>query len=559
VKKRICSVQTVPNFLGNPAKRSKLNLRKMLRKTLWVLILTGMGLSVFAQGSNEVSDWKSRLNENGGVEQIDLRLKLAEAALSNSQFDQAEDYADAALAIAEKENRLPYIARALHYRGKARLRKSREKRAIRDLEKSLTLLPRDKQLELRRQNIELLLRIARLRGRDKDIEFWQQELALLNSRTQDPSGLAELNPGTPRLDEEALSRIKSTTAEFEATIEDLSEERALLRRTVNDQAEAIRHMSEEQMRQELMLAQQKSIVDSLSIRGLRNSLALSEQNLLLEKRNQQRNFFLGLAGVALIIALGLLSRFLSIRSHNRVLEEKNKIIERERERSENLLLNILPKVIADELKQRGSAQAREYDLASVLFADFEGFSKKSKTMSPEELIRDLDYCFKAFDGIATRHGLEKIKTIGDSYMCAGGLPQPDPQHPYRMVEAALDMQAFLDKWKAERQAEGRTFFEARIGIHTGPLIAGVVGAKKFAFDIWGDTVNVAARMESSSEAGRINISQATYDRIQDRFACSYRGKVPVKNLGEFDMYYVEANRSPAESGEEKPAEGAKAR
>jgi class 3 adenylate cyclase len=532
----------------------------MLWKTLCTLLIFGLGAVLHAQPaeSPSISGLRDRLTEEGGTGQIALRLQLADALLAEGRYELAEDYADEALELAEDENRVPYIAKALHYRGKARLRLSREKRAMRDLEKSLTLLPRDKELGLRRENAILLLRIARLRGREKDVEFWQQELALLNNRMNAASKRATLDAGTPELDEEALARIKSTTAELNATIEDLSEERALLQRTVNDQAAAISNMSKEQMRQELLLAQQKSLVDSLSIRGLRDSLALSEQNLLLEQRNQQRNLFLGLAGVALIIALGLLSRFLAIRSHNRVLEEKNKIIERERERSENLLLNILPKVIADELKQRGSAQAREYETASVLFADFEGFSKKSKSMSPEELINDLDYCFKAFDEIATRYGLEKIKTIGDSYMCAGGLPNPDPEHTYRMVEAALEMQAFLKRWKAERQAEGRTFFEARIGIHTGPLIAGVVGAKKFAFDIWGDTVNVAARMESSSEAGRINISQATYERIQDRFPCSYRGKVPVKNLGEFDMYYVNANSSTDGSDAEMPAEGAEA-
>jgi len=535
---------------------TKLNLGNMLWKTICTLLFLGMRVLLYAQGVN-VADLQGRLNDEGGAEQITLRLQLAEALLQKARYDLAEDYADEALEFAEDENRVPYIAKALHYRGKARLRLSRKKRAMRDLEKSLTLLPRDQQLDLRRENVKLLLRIARLRGRSKDIEFWQQELALLNKPIQATSERAAIEAGNPALDEEALARIKSTTAELSATIEDLSEERALLQRTVNDQAEAISHMTREQMRQELLLAQQKSMVDSLSIRGLRDSLALSEQNLLLEKRNQQRNLFIGLAGIALIIALGLLSRFLAIRNHNRVLEEKNKIIERERERSENLLLNILPKVIADELKQRGSAQAREYEMASVLFADFEGFSKISKTMSPEELINDLDYCFRAFDEIATQHGLEKIKTIGDSYMCAGGLPNPDPQHTYRIVEAALEMQAFLKTWKAEREGEGRTFFEARIGIHTGPLIAGVVGAKKFAFDIWGDTVNVAARMESSSEAGRINISQATYERIRDRFPCSYRGKVPVKNLGEFDMYYVNANGSTDESDVEMPAGEAK--
>jgi adenylate cyclase len=174
-----------------------------------------------------------------------------------------------------------------------------------------------------------------------------------------------------------------------------------------------------------------------------------------------------------------------------------------------------------------------------LFADFKNFTLISETLTPEELVSELDYCFKGFDKIVGKYNLEKIKTIGDAYMCAGGLPDPFQAPPINVIKAAMEMQSFLQEHKKQRQSEGRLFFEARIGIHTGPIIAGVVGEKKFAYDIWGDTVNVAARMESSSDAGKVNISSSTYHLIKDQFKCEYRGKISVKNKGEVDMYWVE--------------------
>jgi len=187
-------------------------------------------------------------------------------------------------------------------------------------------------------------------------------------------------------------------------------------------------------------------------------------------------------------------------------------------------------------------QTRKFDECTVCFTDFINFSRISQILSPEQLISALDECFKAFDEIISRYNVEKIKTIGDSYMCAAGVPISNKSHAKDAVMAAIEMVAFLDKWNEEREKEGLVRFDARIGIHTGPIIAGVVGVKKFAYDIWGDTVNVAARMESQSEAQKINISQSTYDLIKEEFSCESRGSMDVKNMRDLEMYYVENRR-----------------
>ncbi len=174
-----------------------------------------------------------------------------------------------------------------------------------------------------------------------------------------------------------------------------------------------------------------------------------------------------------------------------------------------------------------------------MFTDFVGFSRIANTISAEQLVADLNYCYGKFDKITEQYNLEKIKTIGDSYMCAGGLPESDTDHALRMVAAAIEMQAFLKEWNAERAGRGEAALEARIGIHTGPLVAGVVGYRKFAYDIWGDTVNIASRIESAGEGGRVNISESTYQLVKGKFTCTFRGVLPVKNLPPIAMYYVE--------------------
>ncbi len=216
-----------------------------------------------------------------------------------------------------------------------------------------------------------------------------------------------------------------------------------------------------------------------------------------------------------------------------------RIIQIEKGRSDDLLLNILPTEVAEELKSKGQADARLMDEVTVLFTDFRAFTEISEKLTAKELVSEINEYFSSFDVIMDKYGIEKIKTIGDSYMAAGGLPSPNKTHPEDVVNAALEIQKYVLKHKVERESQGKPYFEVRIGIHSGPVVAGIVGIKKFQYDIWGDTVNTASRMESSGEAGKVNISGTTYELVRDKFTCIHRGKIKAKGKGEVDMYFVE--------------------
>lgn len=215
------------------------------------------------------------------------------------------------------------------------------------------------------------------------------------------------------------------------------------------------------------------------------------------------------------------------------------VVFRGKKRSDELLLNILPYETALELKKKGSAEAKQFEHVTVLFTDFKGFTNIAEKLSPQELVSEIDQCFKGIDHIMEKHTIEKIKTIGDAYMAVGGLPVTNTSNAVDVVKAAFDILELMKKLREEREAKGKPFFEIRIGIHSGPVIAGIVGVRKFAYDVWGDTVNTAARIESSGEANRINISGTTYALVKDVCSCSYRGKIEAKGKGEIDMYFVD--------------------
>jgi class 3 adenylate cyclase len=210
----------------------------------------------------------------------------------------------------------------------------------------------------------------------------------------------------------------------------------------------------------------------------------------------------------------------------------------EKEKTEKLLANVLPKNTASEIIEKGKATKIKYNFVTVLFSDIQGFTKIAEEMNPEVLIDELDKFFFYFDSVVEKYGIEKIKTIGDAYMCAGGIPEKNRTNPVEVILAALEMKQYMTRLKASSELEGMKFWDIRIGIHTGTVVAGVVGQKKLSYDIWGDTVNTASRMESSGEAGKINISGTTFEFVKEFFNCEFRGKMPVKYKGELEMYFV---------------------
>jgi len=252
-----------------------------------------------------------------------------------------------------------------------------------------------------------------------------------------------------------------------------------------------------------------------------------------QKKNQIRNILIGFGFLGVILAIGLWSRLKHIR-------RSRSAIKLEKERSDKLLLNILPAEIAEELKMKGSADARNFAMVSILFTDFKGFTELSSKFSAKELVAEINTCFIEFDDIISKYGIEKIKTIGDAYMAAGGLPQPEIDSVKNTVLAALEMQEFISKRKIELDKLGKTAFEMRSGIHTGPIVAGIVGVKKFQYDIWGDAVNTASRMESSCEVGKVNLSQTTYEYLKGDtdFIFESRGKIKAKGKGFIEMWYA---------------------
>ncbi len=218
------------------------------------------------------------------------------------------------------------------------------------------------------------------------------------------------------------------------------------------------------------------------------------------------------------------------------IEKQHEELKNEKKKSDDLLLNILPEEIADELKQKGFSDARYYDHVSVMFTDFVDFTKAAERMTPKELVDELHACFKAFDDIITNAGIEKIKTIGDAYLAVCGLPLKDEGHAVKMVTAAFKIVEFIQERK---KLLGEKTFDIRVGINSGSVVAGIVGIRKFAYDVWGDTVNTAARLEQHGEVGRVNVSQQTYELINDHFECTYRGEITAKNKGSLKMYFVD--------------------
>ncbi len=512
----------------------------MIKKTV-VLILTFCfsWFGLIAQ-SGKVKQLEQQLSNATGVEKVELLIALADAQMYAGDMAAAIKSADKAEDLAE-DLRMPELrANALNREGKALLLAGK-RRPEQKFEQSLKLLreSRSNNKALALDNLENLRDIAKKAGKAK----LEQQLESQILRLKSGGGLAE-GPVESRQEIQqeltaAQRQLLDNQTKFRETQTKMLQESKALQEELAAREAELEQLTEEQMKTRMVVMQQRLLLDSVYYTRGMDSLAVSNANLALRESESNRKFNYAIIGVLLLLAGGSTFSFLRARQNARILAEKNKTIKEEQQRSDNLLLNILPTLVADELKRMGRTQARYFEDVSVLFADFVGFSKIAEKLTPQQLVNELDVCFHKFDEIIAKYGLEKIKTIGDAYMCAGGLPNGGGSQLNEMVAAAREMQQWLAQWNQERELRGLPRFDARIGIHKGPVVAGVVGSKKFAFDIWGDTVNIASRVEQAGEGGRINISGEVFKQIKDAYPCHYRGKIAAKNKGDIDMYFVE--------------------
>lgn len=496
---------------------------------------------------------------SSGVARVEKLIALADACLEAGQYDKAAKWADEAVDFSRSKKFDAAELRAVAYNRHGRaLALSGKKKAAGKFESSLEVLQdiKSQNKALMLDNLENMKRLALRSGDKKDLAKAEAQIAKLNgtvvvSALPTAPSVSSAPPAPPsvpftrqELKQELNSALNKLAANTQASTEvqkKLLEQSEKLQAQLAQKQAALDTMSENQMKVNLVLMQQRFMLDSLGYRSNMDSLAIANSNLALREAESNRNFYLVGMLALLLLAGGSLYSFVRARQHAKVLSEKNAIIREEQQRSEDLLLNILPALVAEELKKQGHTKARYFDDVSVLFADFVGFSKIAEKLTPQQLVSELDACFQQFDAIIARHSLEKIKTIGDAYMCAGGMlaDGKDGSQLRNMVHAAREMQAWLLQWNFERERQGLPRYDARIGIHSGPVVAGVVGSKKFAFDIWGDTVNIAARVEQAGEGGKINVSGPVYEAVKNQFEFKHRGKIPVKNKGEIEMYFLE--------------------
>lgn len=413
----------------------------------------------------------------------------------------------------------------------------------------------------------LVIRKDRSNGHRKAYEYVQQAFdyfskkggqSITDFQSRFEAQKAKLEADRKKLERERSSlekEIKRLTAEKDNLRSDnktltkrqrtLEEEKEEVEKQIEEKDVAIEEVSREREEAKRDLLKQEKELSKLELQkkalDAENKQHEMELMLAAKEKEQSQYLFFFLAGVSVLLILLAITnyfRFLGKKRSNAKLEAQNRIIEEERQRSDELLLNILPASIAQELKETGKATARKFNDTTVLFTDFKNFTSIAERLTPEKLVKEIDDTFRAFDFIISQYpDLEKIKTIGDAYMVAGGLSTRKTV-PHDMVQAAIEMQQYLKEVRLEKIKKNESYFEARIGIHTGAVVAGVVGNKKFAYDIWGDTVNIASRMEANCEVGRVNMSGVTANLVKYKFDCEYRGKVDVKNKGMMDMYYL---------------------
>ncbi|MEO0341462.1 MAG: adenylate/guanylate cyclase domain-containing protein, partial [Bacteroidota bacterium] len=509
-------------------------------------------------------------------EQMNLNFEIGEVLLEQRDYKESSDYSEKAFDLARSKNNKNMMAQAAYQVYEASV-------GLRNVTKQNYWLKRTLDNAKVVGDSDLIIKATAARSRNWTRQGNYRQAYLLNEEifqyfSQKGTSISELErkyeAEQQRLNRERtnierqknqlaierdtltaeISRLSSEKDQLsssneilEEQTEQLAQENQEARQQVTQTAQELQTVSRQKRQVEAKVAISEEQIASLSrdtlelrYKNAEDSKELMKKQMLVERQQA----YLYIAGIGLLslllISMTLFSRFRTKKRSAKILEKKNQEIETERKRSDELLLNILPVGIAEELKQKGAATARKYDEVTVFFSDFKNFTSIAEKMSPESLVEELDTIFRKFDEIIGKYSdIEKIKTIGDSYMCASGFSDRKSL-PTSLIKAALEMQSYLRQYQQKRMRQGKPFFEARMGLHTGPVVAGVVGSKKFAYDIWGDTVNTASRMESNGLPGQVNISQTTYDLVKYGFKCAPRGKIEAKNKGYIDMYFVES-------------------
>ncbi|MCB9267489.1 MAG: hypothetical protein H6558_20895 [Lewinellaceae bacterium] len=539
-------------------------------KRLFTLLLICLGVFTFAQAQS-IEELEKQLQEaSSSKDKMFLNYQLGEAYLRSSE-EKSIEYGKQAFNLARDLNNDGMTARSAFLVGKAYVRDRNDRYAKTWFDTALAAAKKAGDSDLIIKSVESRSKIEKddrdyreayhiveeafhyfsQKGTsisDLEEKYERQRAALLQEKRRLEEEINQLNSERQGLlsDRDRLQQRQQELVRDKAIVEEQiteKEERLATIAVAKERADSVARTKEREVKTLTRARlEQEAVLKAKEAELAKASLEAEQNRRIAEQADARQRQLLILASFGTLLALLLLVLFLISRRSRSRLKDKNKIIEKERERSDELLLNILPRSIAEELKEYGKAKARKYDQVTVLFSDFKNFTSISEQLSPEELVEELDKCFKAFDFIITQYDdIEKIKTIGDAYMCASGLTGRRGM-PYNIIRAALEMQQFLDEQKQEKMRLGKPYFEARIGIHTGSVVAGVVGVNKFAYDIWGDTVNIASRMEANGEEGRVNISSTTYGLVKYQFDCEYRGKVQAKNKGLIDMYFVQKER-----------------
>ena len=542
-------------------------------------------MSAQLAGQSEADKLSNQLNKLSGSKHISTAFRAAELYMDAGNFDEAIKMTEKAEREAKKIGQKETMA--LIYQKKAELIiqrtpsvKKYSDKAYKALKSSLE---NTKTRSVEQENVDLLYDLL---PRVKDNKLSNRISKLLSQTNSRIEGY-EIAAANKNKEEEERAFKKRSKSELFDDFEELesekerlenerntiSQERTLLAKSVVDLEKAtsnlnnlissrqrqINQMTKKQQEAEAVIEFNKRMVDSLKFEAWRDSVALTSQQALIERQEQdivfqeqelqlanteiqlrdsQRKLYLALGGIVLLLAGLMFWRFKEMKKYNDQLEAKNEIIKAEMLKSDKLLLNILPADVASELKTNGKVKTQFFDSATVLFSDFVQFSKIAASVSAEDLIEELDFIFSEFDKILKKHNVEKIKTIGDAYMCVGGVPKKSDGHAKRVANVAFEMQEFLETYNQDRKAKDLPEFQTRIGLHSGSLIAGVVGTSKFVYDVWGDTVNAADRMQSAGKAGLVNVSAATYELLKDEFEGEYRGKLQIKNMNDMEAYFI---------------------